>query len=241
VRLLLTMILLLLASCASRPPVSTAPDTARADEQIRSHENEQAADIEAAREAATLLNIPGVVVALDRIKGRLSAFTAAISKLIATIEAKAELLEADNARLRSEKYAALYWLVIVGVVVAAVGAGLLFTPLGKLTGVGGIVCGISLSLFAVAIIETIWWVKVLAPIGLAVAIGLAVFEIWRNWKSFLQVVKVTEIAKRKMPASLRTELFDSKGSIANGVQSGVTRRLVDAAQGKIQVREPPST
>lgn len=222
-------IALFLSACSRPPPPTTATDTARADELIKGHEREQLADIENAREAATILNVAGAVEALDRIKGRLAEFTKAIANLIRSIESKSAAVAKENARLKSQQYATVRALVPIGLIIAAAGVFLCFTPIGKIIGIGGILAGFALSIFAVAIELSIFWLKIAVPVVIGALVILIIVEMLRKWKSVVEIVRRNEIVSSAFAPSLAK----AANAVGDGSLSESTKKIVEAAKKKI--------
>lgn len=233
--ILIVAVIVLLCGC-SAPPSSTAPESARADEMVSSHEREQTAALDTAIEHATLLNIPATIATLNQIKGRLHEFTAAIAKLIASIEAKAEALMADNERLRNASYASFRTMVWVGGLILAGGIAMIFLVWTRPYAGIAIVLGGSLVAVGIALQAIAPWVTYAAFAALIGSVIAIVVQAWRHWRSVVEIVKVAELAKENLSESQREAIFTDRKSVANQTQSSATKKLVASAQNRIYTK-----
>lgn len=237
------LVTLLAAGCASvaRAP-STAPDTARLDEAAKAHASEMDAHLDAIEAAVPLVGGEGIAAPLAAARAEESDYERKHAEKIAAIESKAEASVKENEALRAriadleaEKYGFFIWLVIGGLVAAAGGVGLCFTPMAKLFGVGVIAAGLALAGFALAFEMAIPWLKIAVPVVIFGAAAAVVWQVWANRHTIFQLVRVQEIAKTGMDATARAAVF-ANGKIADTLQSKSTKRLVASIRDTLTVK-----
>ncbi len=218
-----------LCGCHSPPP-STAPETARADEIIASHEREQTASLDSAIESATLLNIPGTIATLNLVKGRLHAFTQAIVKLIVAIEKKVAAMSAEIDRLRSESYRSYRLMAFVGGIIMAAGvAGLFWTWTNRFAPavivLGGSLVAVGISLQVIAP-----WLPLVGAIVTVACAGIIIWTVYGYRRDIVSIVKPADILKSEAANGAVAAVYSAKDSIANKIQSVSAKRLVAAAR-----------
>lgn len=234
---------LFVVACGTPPRApSSATDTARLDERAKAHASTMDAHLDAIESAVPLVGGEGIAAPLAAARAEEDKHQAATVALIQSTESKANAAAAESEKLRKRiadleatKFGILRWVLAGGLLAAAVGVGLCFTPLARLFGAGIIAAGLAAATLSIAFELAIPWLKWAVPF-VVLGSGLAiVWQVWQNRRAITEVVKTTEIAKLHMPKIEADAVFANAG-VANNIQSPATKRLVASIRERLEVR-----
>lgn len=122
------------------------------------------------------------------------------------------------------------WLVTISILGIAISAAALIN--GSKAAYGPLI-GSGIALVTTLMVAR--YSSVLAFVGLGMAVVVFAYSVWRNWRSFREVVRSVEVVKPELMAGDRVAAEELK-ELFDVIQSPITRKRVSKAQNEITER-----